>query len=84
MLSELPFYDELNLLKRAKAFKKQARRYSIEIIKDKEGNMNDPLAQLESSKVVIKDLFRDLIIEMKCFKYQTTMKVQLNKQKRKW
>ena len=84
MLSELPFYDELNLLKRAKAFKKQARRYSIEIIKDKEGNMNDPLAQLESSKVVIKDLFRDLIIEMKCFKYQITMKVQLNKQKRKW
>ena len=84
MLNELPFYDELNLLKRAKAFKKQARRYSIEIIKDKEGNMNDPLAQLESSKVVIKDLFRDLIIEMKCFKYQITMKVQLNKQKRKW
>ena len=84
MLSELPFYGELNLLKRAKAFKKQARRYSIEIIKDKEGNMNDPLAQLESSKVVIKDLFRDLIIEMKCFIYQITMKVQLNKQKRKW
>ena len=84
MLTELPFYDELNLLKRAKGFKKQARRYSIEIIKDKEGNMNDPLAQLESSKVVIKDLFRDLIIEMKCFKYQITMKVQLNKQKRKW
>ena len=37
--------------------------------------MNDPLAQLESSKVVIKDLFRDLIIEMKCFIYQITMKV---------
>ena len=42
MLTELPFYDELNLLKRAKGFKKLARRYSIEIIKDKEGNMNDP------------------------------------------
>ena len=36
--------------------------------------MNDPLAQMEASKPVIKDLFRDLLIEMKGFKYQTTLK----------
>ena len=42
--------------------------------------MNDPLAQLEASKPVIKDLFRDLLIEMKGFKYQITMKVLLSKQ----
>ena len=45
--------------------------------------MNDPLAQMEASKPVIKDLFRDLLIEMKGFKYQTTLKVLLSKQKQK-
>ena len=79
--SELPFYDELNIVKTAKAFKRFARSYSIEIIKDKNGNMNDPLAQLEASKPVLKDLFRDLLIEMKAFKYQITMKVLQSKQK---
>ena len=69
MLSELSFHDELNIVKTAKAFKRYARCYSIEIIKDKDENMNDPLAQLEASKPVIKDLFRDLLIEMKGFKY---------------
>ena len=43
--------------------------------------MNDPLAQLEASKPVIKDLFRDLLIEMKSFKYQISIKVLLSKQK---
>ena len=32
--------------------------------------MNDPLVQLEASKLSIEDLFRDLLIEMKSFKYQ--------------
>ena len=36
MLIELRFYDELNILKTAKAFKKHARSYSIEIVKDKD------------------------------------------------
>ena len=52
MLRELPFYDELN------------------IVKDKNGNMNDSLAHLEASKSVIKDLFRGLLIELMGFKYQ--------------
>ena len=49
MLSELPFYDELNIVKAAKAFKRYARSYNIEIIKDKDGNMNSTLAQLKAS-----------------------------------
>ena len=57
MLHELPFYDESNIVKTAKAFKRYAS-YNIEIIKGKDGNMNDPLVQLEASKPVIKDLFR--------------------------
>ena len=41
--------------------------------------MNDPLVQLEASKPVIKELLRDLLIEMKGFKYQVTLKVKLSK-----
>ena len=36
--------------------------------------MNDPLVQLEVSKPVTKDLFRDMLIGIKCFKYQITLK----------
>ena len=43
--------------------------------------MNDSLIQLEASKSVVKDLFRDLFIEMKGFKYQITLKFLLSKQK---
>ena len=81
MLSELPFYDELNLVKTAEPFKKYARSYSTEIMKDKDRNMNDALAQLEAIKPVIKNLLRDLLIEMKGFKYQITLKAYLRKQK---
>ena len=68
MLSELPFYDEFNI---------------IEIINDQDGNMNDSLVQLEASKPVIKYLFRDLVIEIKDCIYQITLKVLLSKQKQK-
>ena len=56
MLNEFPFFDELNIVKTAKAFKRYARSYCIETIKDKDGKMNNPLAQLEAkaSKPVIK------------------------------
>ena len=64
MLNKLPFYDELNIGKTARASKNYARIYSIEIMEDKDGGMNDPLAQLEGSKAFIKDLFRDLLIEI--------------------
>ena len=43
--------------------------------------MNYSLVQLEASKPNIKDLFRDLLTEMKRFKYQIIMKILLSKQK---
>ena len=43
--------------------------------------MNDPLAQIKVGKRVIKDLFRDLLIEIKGFKYQITINVLPSKQK---
>ena len=41
--------------------------------------MNDTLVQLEASKQVI-----NCLIAMKGFKYKITMKVFLNKRKKKW
>ena len=57
MLSDLlPFYDELNIVQTVTVFIKYSRSYSIEIIKDKAGNMNDPSLQLEGNKSVTVQL----------------------------
>ena len=76
LLHELPFYDELNVVKKSNAFKGYARSYKVEIIRPK-----DLLIQLEASKSSIKDLFKDLLNEMKGFKYQITVAVLLSKRK---
>ena len=70
------FCDELNILQISKAFKGYARSYEIEIIDSK-----DLLAQLEASKSSTEDLFKDLLDEIKGFKYQITVKVLLSKYK---
>ena len=75
LLHELPFYDELSVVEISRAFKGYAS-YKIEI-KD----IKDPLAQLEVSKSSIKDLFKDLLNEMKGFKYQITVNVLPSKYK---
>ena len=75
-LHELPFYDGLSVVEISKAFKRYARSYKVEIVDHK-----DPLAQLEASKSSIKDLFKDLLNEMKGFKYQITINVLLSKEK---
>ena len=60
----------------SKAFKRYARCYKIEVIDSK-----DPLAQLDASKLNIKNLFKDLLHEIKGFEYQITVKVLLSKHK---
>ena len=50
-------------------------------MKDKDGNMKDRLAQSEAGKPVFKELFGDLSVEKKGFKYQITMKALLRKRK---
>ena len=72
LLHELPFHDELSVLKKSKAFKGYARSYKVEILEPK-----DPLVQLEANKSSIKDMFKDLLNEMKGFKYQITVTVLL-------
>ena len=72
MLSELPFYEELNLIKTNHAFSGYAISYKVELVEKK-----DPIKQLEPSKASIKDLFNDLLNKTKGFKYQITIKVML-------
>ena len=76
LLNELPFYDNLNINEILKAFKRYAKSFSIEIIDSK-----DHLIQLNASKLSIRDLFKDLLYEMKGFKYQITMNVSPSKEK---
>ena len=76
LLQVIPFYDELNFVKRSYAFSEYPRSYKVEIVDHK-----DALAQLEPSKSSIEDLFKDLLDEMKGFKYQITATVLLSKVK---
>ena len=76
LLAELPFYDQLNIIKTDQAFKGYARSYKVEIVEKK-----DLIVQLEASKSSIKDLLNDLLNETKGFKYQSTVKVLLKKYK---
>ena len=76
-LAELPFYEQLSIIKTDQAFEGYAMSYKVEIIERK-----DPIVQLEASKSSIKDLFNDLLNETKGFKYQITVKVLLKKYKR--
>ena len=76
LLSELPFYEELNVIKTNHAFRGYAMSYKVEIIEKK-----DPIKHLEASKSKIKDLLTDLVTERKGFKYQIALKVMLKKYK---
>ena len=76
LLSELPFYEELNVIKTNHAFRGYAMSYKVELVEKK-----DPIKQLEASKTSIKDLFKDLLDETKGFKYQITLKVELKRYK---
>ena len=67
LLSELSFYEELNVIKTNPAFRGYAMSYKLEIIEKK-----DPIKHLEASKSSIKDLN-----EAKGFKYHVTLKVTL-------
>ena len=53
LLKELPFSDELNIVKNKTAFSGYGRSYNIEIV-----DKRDVIVQLKASKIVIKDLFK--------------------------
>ena len=74
LLSELPFYEELSVIKTDHAFRGYAKSFKVKIIERK-----DPINQLEASKSSIKDLFSDIFNKTKGFEYQITLKVTLKK-----
>ena len=74
LLAELPFYNQLNIIRTDHAFIGYA--YKVKIVDKK-----DLIVQLEPSKSSIKDLFIDLLNETRGFKYQITVKVLLKKYK---
>ena len=76
LLSELPFYDQLIIIKTDQAFSGYAASYKVEIVDKK-----DLIVELEASRSSIKDLFNDLLNETRGFKYQITVKVLLKKYK---
>ena len=75
-LIELPFHEQLGVIKTGQAFSAYAMSYKVKIVERK-----DPIVQLEASKLSIKNLFNDLLNETKGFKYQITVKVLLKKYK---
>ena len=52
LLNELPFYSGLNVKEIAEEFKRYAKSYNIELVDKK-----DPMVQLYSNKLCIKDFF---------------------------
>ena len=74
LLAELPFHEQLSIIKTDQAFSGYARSYKVEIVERK-----DPIVQLEASKLSTKDLCSNLINEIKGFKCQITVKVLLKK-----
>ena len=72
-LAELPFYEQLSVIKTDQA-RADAMPYEVQIIKRKV-----LIVQLEARKSSIKDLLSDLLNVTKGFKYQITVNVLLKK-----
>ena len=66
-LKELPFYDELSIVKNKTAFSGYAQSYKIEIVDER-----DVVVQLKASEISIVELFKDLIsVYFGCFVKQS-------------
>ena len=73
LLSELPFYEELNVIKMNHAFRGYAMSYKIELIEKK-----DTIEQSEASKSSIKNLFSDGLNEFRPVYFNSTTKTVIN------
>ena len=71
-LIELPFYEQLDVIKTDQAFSGYAMSNKVQIVE-----REDPIVQLKASKLSIKNLFYDILNETKGFKYQITVKAVL-------
>ena len=64
----------MSIVKNKTAFSGYARGYKIEIV-----DKRHVVVQLKSSETSIAELFKNLLIESKAFKYQITLTVLLSK-----
>ena len=64
MLGELPFSEQPSIIKTNQTFKGYAISYKVEIVEKKY-----PMVQLEISKSSIRDLFSNLLGEIKGFRH---------------
>ena len=72
----MPFCDELSIAKNKAAFSGYAQSYKVEVI-----DKRDVVIQLKASEIVIKELLKDLLTELKGFKYHITLAGLLSKVK---
>ena len=63
-LIELPFHEQLGVIKTDQAFSAYAMSYKVKIVERK-----DPIVQLKARKLSIKNLFSNLLNETKGFQY---------------
>ena len=74
LLCELPFYDDINILRNERTFRGYAETYKVEIINNR--NLSDLLSVIKNS---IKNLFDELLREKRGFKYIISVKITLKK-----
>ena len=74
LLRELPFYDDINILRKERVFKRYGKTYKVEIINNR--SLSDSLSVSKNS---IKILFDELLIEKRGFKYVLSVKIILKK-----
>ena len=61
---DFPFYEQLDAIKTDEAFSGYAMSYKVQIVERK-----DPIVQLKASKLIIKNLFNDILNETKGSNY---------------
>ena len=66
----------MNIIKNKTAFSGYAQSCKVQIV-DKKG----VITQLKSNEISVKDLLKDLLVELKGFEYQLTLNIILSKQK---
>ena len=66
----------MSIAKNKTTFSGYGRSYKIEIVDQK-----DLIIQLKASEIVIVEFFKDLLVELKSFKYQITLCIFLSKVK---
>ena len=74
LLRELPFYDDINISRKERAFRGYAETYKVEVINNKSLSY-----LLHVSKNSIKNLFDELLRKKRGFKYVLNTKIILKK-----